>query len=81
MFSMQEKQRISKEIEKLLLSFGHPEMPKKRPNFKLHVEGKEEWSFADIEPNWVFEDNVPGINPFNEMSRDIHKWWWCGGEK
>ncbi len=72
MFSVKEKQFLATEIEKLLLSMEHPEMPKNKPNFKLHIEGKENWSWADIEPNWKFDiDNPPKVNPFNEVVRDI----------
>jgi hypothetical protein len=66
MFSMAEKKKIAEEVEKLILSFNHPEMPKERPEFKLHIDGKESWSWAIIEPNWHFEDKPPSINPFNE---------------
>jgi hypothetical protein len=41
MFSQKEKQHIAAEIEKLLLSLNHPEMPKDRPKFRLHVDGLE----------------------------------------
>jgi len=72
MFSVKEKQYISSQIEKLLLSLGHPEMPKSKPMFELHVVGKEDWSWADIKPNWIFGiDNPPSINPFNEIARDV----------
>lgn len=67
MFSLKQKQFIAGEIEKLLLGLNHPEMPTEKPKFKLHVDGKEEWSWADIEPNWVYEDNPPQVNPFNEF--------------
>ncbi len=67
MFSMKQKQKIAEEVEKLLLSFDHPEMPKEKPFFELHIDGMEGWSWADIEPNWKFGDEKkPGINPFNE---------------
>jgi len=67
MFSQQQKQHIAAEIEKLLLSLNHPEMPKERPSFTLHVDGKERMSWADIKPNWTFSsENPPGINPWNE---------------
>ena len=63
---------IANVIEKCLLELKHPEMPKEKPNFKLHVDGKESWSWADIEPNWMFNDeNPPNVNPFNENARDI----------
>ena len=63
MFSVAEKMKLSKEIEKLLLSLNHPEMPKERPSFSLHVDGKESWSWADINPNWTFENKKPLVNP------------------
>ena len=69
MFSMKEKQFIAAKLEELILSLNHPEMPKSRPLFKLHIDGSEAWSFADIEPNWIFEDKAPGINPWNERLR------------
>ena len=67
MFSVAQKQQIAAAVEKTLLGFNHPEMPKERPSFKLHVNGKESWSWADIEPNWTYESKKPGVNPFNEM--------------
>ena len=68
MFSQAQKQQIAAEVEKLLLSFNHPEMPKKRPSFQLHIDGAEAWAWADIEPNWKFDNRPPGVNPFNEMN-------------
>ena len=53
MFSVEEKQKIADAVERVLLSFNHPEMPTNKPDFLLHVDGKEAWwSWADIEPNW-----------------------------
>ena len=74
MFSVAEKRMIAEKIEKILLDLKHPEMPDEKPSFKLHVNGKEPWSWADIEPNWVFDDGKRElkINMFNEASRDIH---------
>lgn len=67
MFSLEQKQKISAEVEKLLLSFDHPEMPQEKPKFILNVYGKEDLSWAKIEPNWTFnEENKPGMNPHNE---------------
>jgi len=74
MFSVKEKQFIAKEIEKLLLSLKHPEMPNEKLIFTLRVEGEEDWSFAEIKPNWTFGiDNPPNVNLFNEQARDILK--------
>lgn len=41
MFSRKEKELIAKKVEELLLSLNHPEMPKERPNFKLHIDGEK----------------------------------------
>lgn len=72
MFSLNEKKFIATEVEKILLSLNHPEMPKEKPVFILDVEGKEGWSFAHISPNWTFnENNNPGINPWNEVAREV----------
>ena len=56
MFSMAEKRKIAEAVEKVLLEIGHHEMPTECPKFKLHVDGKESWSWADIEPNWKYEN-------------------------
>jgi len=70
-FSTAEKKKIADAIERLLLDLNHPEMPKSRPAFKLHVAGKEGWSWADIEPNWKYdESNLPTSNPWNEVARE-----------
>ena len=53
MFSVKQKQYLAKVIEDTLLVLNHPEMPEEKPSFKLHVDGKEGWSWADIEPNWL----------------------------
>jgi len=54
------------------LELGHPEMPKERPQFHLRVDGKESWSWAEIAPNWTFDEaNKPNVNPFNENAREI----------
>lgn len=59
MFSLKEKQFIAAELEKIILSLKHPEMPTERPKFKLHIDGEQSWSWADIEPNWTFENRKP----------------------
>lgn len=72
MFSVKEKQEISAAIEKILLDLDHPEMPKERPSFSLRVNGKEEWSWAVIVPNWTFDGKPPyPTNPWNERAREF----------
>lgn len=71
MFSVEEKRRIAAEIEKLLLSLNHPEMPKDKPFFHLRVDGAASWSFANIVPNWTIDGCLPEPNPWNEIARDV----------
>ena len=60
MFSTKEKQHIAKEIERILIELDHPEMPVTKLYFKLHVDGEESWSWADIEPNHVHDVEQKG---------------------
>lgn len=72
MFSVEEKQHIADVIEKALLGLNHPEMPKERPVFKIHIDGKESWSWADIEPNWKYqEEDDKRATTWNEIARDV----------
>lgn len=67
MFSQAQKQHIAEVIEKTLLELNHPEMPNACPTFHLRVDGSESWSYADISPNWTFDQNYPPTTtPFNE---------------
>ena len=70
MFNVEEKKKIAQTIEEVILSFNHPEMPKENVSFSLHVDGKESWSWADINPNWTFENKKPLVNPWNEVARE-----------
>jgi len=56
MFNTEEKQKIAAAVEKVIMELNHPEMPKEKPVFKLHIYGKEEWSYADITPNWQYTE-------------------------
>ena len=69
MFSLAEKQFIAAELEKIILSLNHPEMPKKHPKFNLHIDGDSDWSWADIEPNWVYDTHKSPPNNWNEIAR------------
>ena len=72
MFSVAEKRWIAERVEELLLGLRHPEMPSERPFFRLHVEGKEGWSWANIGPNWQHDDSeLQNVNPWNKRAREI----------
>lgn len=72
MFSIREKREISEKIQKMLRDFEHPELPLKGEeiSFQLHVNGAENWSWADIKNNGAVTN--PSVNLHNE-SMDIIK--------
>jgi hypothetical protein len=51
MFSVRQKRHIADQIQRLLRETGHPELPAGEINFHLHVDGAENWSWADIKNN------------------------------
>ncbi len=51
MFSVEQKRSIAKQIQQILRNTGHPELPNTEIEFKLHVQGRFEWSWADIQNN------------------------------
>lgn len=66
MFSVQQKRDISDAVQKILHATNHPELPTTGEiGFNLHVEGAEDWSYADIRNNGAVGD--PGLNPHNEL--------------
>lgn len=64
MFSTQQKRDISEKIQALLRETNHPELPEGEITFNLHVDGKEDWSWADIKNNGQVLN--PRSNPWNE---------------
>ena len=48
MFSVEQKRRISDEVQRVLRATGDPELPPGEIQFLLHVDGSESWSWADI---------------------------------
>ena len=74
MFSVRQKREIAEYIQQLLAETNHPELPAHHEiEFHLHVKGAESWSWADIEPNWIYSDSQLGINYWNEIARDTLK--------
>ncbi len=65
MFSVQQKRDISEAVQKILRATNHPELPATEIQFLLHVDGAENWSWADIRNNGAILN--PGVNPWNEM--------------
>ncbi len=69
MFSIIQKRYISEQIQEILRSTNHPELPKGEISFTIHVDGAEDWSWADIKNNGSVE--YPTVNPWNE--RDLSR--------
>ena len=65
MFSVAQKRALADSVHRLLRETGHPELPKGEIRFHLHVDGKERWSWADIQNNGAVA--APGKNPWNEQ--------------
>ena len=65
MFPIKQKRQIADAVQKILRDTNHPELPKGEIKFKLHVDGAEIWSLADIQNNGAVTQ--PGINKWNEM--------------
>jgi len=66
MFSVNQKREISNKVQAILKETKHPELPDGEIQFKLHVDGAESWSWADIQNNGTFADKSPSVNPWNE---------------
>jgi hypothetical protein len=64
MFSVRQKREIADKIQKVLRETNHPELPKGEIQFQLHVDGAEDWSWADICNNGAVAK--PSVNPWNE---------------
>jgi len=65
MFSVRQKREIADKIQKILRETAHPELPKGEIQFQIHVDGVEDWSWADIKNNGAVGN--PSMNPHNEM--------------
>ncbi len=64
MFSVAEKRQISDAVQQILRATNHPELPAGEVNFRLHVDGAEPRSWAEIRNNGAVA--VPSVNPWNE---------------
>lgn len=64
MFSVRQKREIAEAVQKVLRATNHPELPAGEIQFRLHVDGAESWSWADIRNNGAVTN--PDVNPHNE---------------
>lgn len=76
MFSIRQKREISEAVQKILRATKHPELPEVEIKFSLHVEGKENWSWADIQNNGSVIN--PDVNPWNEKQDHTFVCQKCG---
>lgn len=59
MFSPKLKQQISEKVQAILQETAHDELPKGEIQFLLHVDGEEDWSWANIRNNSAKSKPVP----------------------
>lgn len=73
MFSVSQKRELAQIIEDWLIALNHPEMPKAKPHFTLHIEGIGAENFANILPNWMVDEDRARrhANPFNEKQAEL----------
>lgn len=71
MFSVRQKREISELIQKILHDTKHPELPKSEIQFNIHIEGAEQWSWADIKNNGAVDN--PSVNLHNELQDDSNR--------
>ena len=64
MFSVKQKRQIADAVQQILRETNHPELSAGEINFHLHVDGAENWSWADIKNNGAVTS--PGVSPWNE---------------
>lgn len=64
MFSIRQKREIADAVQRILRATNHPELPSGEIQFHLHVNGAEDWSWADIRNNGSVSN--PDINQWNE---------------
>jgi hypothetical protein len=60
MFSIRQKREIADAVQRILRATNHPELPSGEIQFHLHVNGAEDWSWADIRNNGSVSN--PDIN-------------------
>jgi len=75
MFSVEQKRAIADAVGQVLRATHHPELPDTEIQFQLHVDGKEDWNWADIKNNGAVSDQdaISGANPWNEgVAKDMN---------
>jgi len=59
MLSLELKQKIAEYVQQLLAETNHPELPDGEIQFILHVDGAEDWSWANIRNNGAKNNTIP----------------------
>lgn len=71
MFSVRQKREIADAVQKILRDTGHPELPEGEITFLITVQGKESWSWAQIQNNGAI--SAPDVNPHNETQDGVQE--------
>jgi len=61
MFSPQQKQEIAAKVQYAIQQTLNDELPVGEVNFILHVDGAEDWSWANIRNNSARDVEVPEV--------------------
>ena len=61
MFTVKQKQQIAEKVQKAIKYTLNDELPLGEVNFILHVDGAEDWSWANIRNNSARDVPVPDV--------------------
>lgn len=61
MFTVKQKQQIAEKVQKAIQDTLNDELPLGEVNFILHVDGAEDWSWANIRNNSARDVPVPDV--------------------
>ena len=64
MFSVRQKREIAEKIQIILRETACPELPDDEIAFIIRVQGRQDWSLAEIKNNSAIKN--PSVNPWNE---------------
>jgi hypothetical protein len=70
MFSIQEKRDLANKIQELIRATNHPELPSGNIKFRIHIDGAEAWSWADIQDNASVP--ITYLNPWHELQGGLN---------
>jgi hypothetical protein len=79
MFSHQQKREIAMKVQAILQETAHDELPAGEVSFILHVDGAEDWSWANIRNSSARDVPVPDVLVQNMSASNTARTQTSGG--